>query len=153
MARLEGIQSRLYSGHYHGGLRNLEAKVQEELILILKKEELMWFQRSRAKWLADGDRNTRYYHLKTVSRRRRNNVVMLRDDQGVWIEESEQVHDLVNNEDWFQTDITYPVLENEDIAMLAASITQDEVKHAVFCMSPWKAPGPDGFPAGFLQHS
>jgi hypothetical protein len=49
------------------------------------------FQRSRAKWLADGNRNARYYHLKTVSRRRRNNVIMLRDDQGEWIDDNEQL--------------------------------------------------------------
>ncbi|CAJ2675557.1 unnamed protein product [Trifolium pratense] len=36
---------------------------------------------------------------------------------------------------------------------LEAPINNDEVKHAVFSMSPWKAPGPDGFPAGFYQKS
>jgi hypothetical protein len=165
MARLEGIQLKLQTGNFHEGFRKLELKLQEELNMILKKEELMWFQRSRAKWLSDGDRNTRYYHLKTVSRRRRNNIVMLKDDQGVWIEETEHIHDLVNSFyktlftithhgiDWFQSDITYPPIENDDLAILAAPITQEEVKHAVFCMSPWKAPGPDGFPAGFYQHS
>ncbi|MCI12397.1 protein binding protein, partial [Trifolium medium] len=55
----------MYNGNRSSGLRRLETKLQCELHDIMKKEELMWFQRSRAKWLSDGDRNTRYYHVKT----------------------------------------------------------------------------------------
>ncbi|GAU13502.1 hypothetical protein TSUD_127990 [Trifolium subterraneum] len=68
MARLAGIQVRLQNGSRGGGMGRLEDKLQNELSTILKKEELMWFQRSRAKWLIDGDRNTRYYHIKTRNR-------------------------------------------------------------------------------------
>ncbi|MCH86446.1 hypothetical protein A2U01_0007303, partial [Trifolium medium] len=165
MARLGGIQNSLHNGTQHGGLWQLENKLQTELSEILKKEELMWFQRSRAKWLIDGDRNTRYYHLKTISRRRRNNIVMLKNDQGDWIEDNIQLQELVNNyykqlfklnvQDtrWQQTMITFPELNSEEIENLGSEITNDEVKGAVFEMSPWKSPGPDGFPAGFYQQS
>ncbi|MCH86993.1 putative ribonuclease H protein [Trifolium medium] len=36
---------------------------------------------------------------------------------------------------------------------LAAPIDKDEVRRAVFNMNPWKAAGPDGYPAGFYQKS
>jgi hypothetical protein len=81
MARLAGIQASMHNGNWSGGLRRLETKLQAELSSILKKEELMWFQRSRSKWLIDGDRNTRYYHTKTVSRRCKNNILMLKNEQ------------------------------------------------------------------------
>ncbi|MCH83403.1 hypothetical protein A2U01_0004223, partial [Trifolium medium] len=89
MARLDGIQRALHNGNRNKGLWALEIKLNKELSETLQKEELMWFQRSRAKWLMDGDRNTRYYHLKTVNRRRRNNIVMLKDVNGSWVEDSE----------------------------------------------------------------
>jgi hypothetical protein len=57
------------------------------------------------------------------------------------------------NREWLQTAITYPTLEQEERNRLAAPVSQDEVKNAVFGMHPWKGPGPDGFPAGFYQKS
>jgi hypothetical protein len=57
MARLGGIQISMQNGNRHYGLCQLEMRLQKELSEILKKEELMWFQCSRAKWLIDGDRN------------------------------------------------------------------------------------------------
>jgi hypothetical protein len=85
MVRLAGIQRSMQAGNNSGGLRRLENKLQNDLSVILKKEELMWHQRSRAKWVTDGDRNTKYYHLKTVTRRRKNNILMLKDENGNWI--------------------------------------------------------------------
>ncbi|KAI5437485.1 hypothetical protein KIW84_023555 [Lathyrus oleraceus] len=43
----------------------------------------MWFQRSRVKWLADGDCNIKYYHLETINRRKKNVIVMLKEDQDI----------------------------------------------------------------------
>jgi hypothetical protein len=71
VARLGGIQRTINSSNNVEGLKRLERKLHDELNDILKKEELMWFQRSRAKWLSDGDMNTKYYHIKTVARRRK----------------------------------------------------------------------------------
>ncbi|PNY12420.1 ribonuclease H [Trifolium pratense] len=165
MARIKGTQRRLQTGPYNRGLKRLEQKLQGELSHILRKEELMWFQRSRAKWLKDGDRNTRYYHIKTINRRRMNNITMLKDDSGQWIEDVDQLRQLVNDfykklftdecisRDWSQTEFSYPKLDQEVKEKLAAPISEEEVKSAVFHMSAWKAPGPDGFPAGFYQKS
>ncbi|XP_058780637.1 uncharacterized protein LOC131654707 [Vicia villosa] len=84
MARLNGVQKRLYGQSNQRALQRLENKLQYDLARILKQEELMWFQRSRSKWLADGDKNIKYYHLKTITRRRRNKTVMLKTSNGDW---------------------------------------------------------------------
>jgi hypothetical protein len=39
------------------------------------------------------------------------------------------------------------------LSKLAEPVSIEEVRRAVFNMHPWKAPGPDGFPAGFYQRS
>ncbi|XP_058762592.1 uncharacterized protein LOC131635973 [Vicia villosa] len=88
MTRLNGIQRNIHLRQNNRGLLKLEKKLQEELKTILRQEELMWFQRSRTKWLVDGDRNTKYYHLQTVKIRRKNKILMLKDESGNWIEDN-----------------------------------------------------------------
>jgi hypothetical protein len=90
---------------------------------------------------------------------------MLRDEQGQWIDKEDQLQDLANDfykklftdthisRDWFQSEITYPNLDTDMLSQIAAPINNEEVKRALFNMNPWKAPGPDGFPAGFYQKS
>lgn len=58
-----------------------------KLDVILQQEELSWFKKSRAQWLMDRDRNTYYYHSKMISRRCRNRILMIWDDDGHWINE------------------------------------------------------------------
>ncbi|PNY06740.1 endonuclease/exonuclease/phosphatase family protein [Trifolium pratense] len=124
-ARIEGIQARILQRRYDYGLHRLERKLQCELVGILKQEALFWYQRSRAKWLADGDRNTRST----------NNIVMLRHHNDQWVDD--------------------PIMlqATDALEKLAGAINDDEIKKALFDISPWKAPGPDGYPAGFYQHA
>ena len=42
---------------------NLKRVANERLAHLLREEEIKWYQRSKAKFLLEGDRNTRYYHL------------------------------------------------------------------------------------------
>jgi hypothetical protein len=161
MARIGGIQWRVQAGNRGRELVFLETKLQNNLDIILKKEELMWFQRSRARWLKDGDQNTKYYHMKAVIRRRKNNILMLRGENGQWVDDADKIRCMANDFymklftrnqalfDWHETLVTYPKLSNEVLEKLNAPIVNDEVRKAIFDMNPLKAPGPDGFPAGF----
>jgi hypothetical protein len=56
------------------------------------------------------------------------------------------------NINWQQTRFSYPSLGDSDYDLLRKNINNNEVKYALFDMAPWKAPGPDGFPAGFYQN-
>jgi hypothetical protein len=56
------------------------------------------------------------------------------------------------NISWQQTRFSYPSLGDSDYDLLRKNINNNEVKYALFDMAPWKAPGPDGFPAGFYQN-
>lgn len=83
-ARIFGIQKALArSGELH--LINLEQDLVAEYNQILEQEELLWFQKSRIQWYQAGERNTRFFHLSTVCRRRRNKIYMLKNEGGEWV--------------------------------------------------------------------
>lgn len=84
MCEIKAVQELLDRNQIDALLR------QEELLLkdfeeVLEQEEIIWFQKSREKWIAHGDRNTKFFHTSTIIRRRRNRINMLKDDERRWI--------------------------------------------------------------------
>ena len=83
LARLQGAQRSL-GERFRPGLTKLELKLRKEYNLIIEQEEIFWLQKSRNSWLKEGDRNTKFFHISTMIRRRRNKLEGLKGDDGVW---------------------------------------------------------------------
>lgn len=81
LARLQGIQVAMQD-RPSMRLQLLETSLQTELNAILTQEEVYWRQISRVSWLKEGERNTRFFHLSTLIRRRQNHVTRLRLEGG-----------------------------------------------------------------------
>jgi hypothetical protein len=59
-------------------LERLRFRIDE----ILYREEMMWLQRSRVAWLKEGDRNTKFFHMKAATRTEKNKITRLRKEDG-----------------------------------------------------------------------
>nr|KYP36272.1 hypothetical protein KK1_042629 [Cajanus cajan] len=86
LRRLQGITRELLRGP-NNFLEKLQVELWAELDLVLKREEILWFQKSRCKWLKLGDKNTRYFHGATIVRRRKNRILKLKNDNDEWVTE------------------------------------------------------------------
>lgn len=94
MARLQGIQ-RAHESNENSGLFELEKELKTEYERILFQEELLWYQKSRCKWNLLGDRNTKYFHTKTIIWRRKNRIMALRDPNRAWWTDQEVLKEKV----------------------------------------------------------
>ncbi|KAK8604437.1 hypothetical protein V6N13_099379 [Hibiscus sabdariffa] len=69
LARLRGIDKALQS-RYNEYLIDLDRTLRCELEEVMQQEELLWFQKSRSKWVSYEDQNTRFsmHRLLSVAR-------------------------------------------------------------------------------------
>lgn len=163
-ARLEGIQ-RAMDTRRDTNLIKLESKLRMELEDVLYQEELLWYQRSREEWITSGDRNTKYYHAATRVRRATRKIQALLNDNGELETDEEIIQKRVFHyfENIFKKDGEahqvrpipkgFPNVTDHIHASMCREVTKEEVRSALFDMAPYKAPGPDGFHAGFYQHA
>ncbi|KAF6170652.1 hypothetical protein GIB67_001908 [Kingdonia uniflora] len=144
---------------------NREPELLVELDETQLREEMFWRQKLRVNWLTEGDRNTKFFHMQTLSQRKKNSIDWFRDESGSWTGDPSEIgqiflRDMARN---FQTSNPVDVPEfihhfgmcitEEDNSTLTRVVTPEEIKFALDSIGPYKAPGPDGFPALFFQQS
>jgi hypothetical protein len=139
-----------------------EHDVTIQLTTLLEQEEVMWRQRSRVQWLADGDKNTRFFHLRASQRRRKNKVTeMVKEDGSIESREPELGNmatqfykNLYTSEGVQDMDEVLRIVPSkvtlEMNIMLDAPFQAEEVKAALYEMYPTKSLRSDGFPAFFF---
>ncbi|KAL2902408.1 hypothetical protein RDABS01_027490 [Bienertia sinuspersici] len=162
LARIEGIQKNLSIKHDRG-LIKLESKLRKELDEVLYQEELLWYQKSRVNWICDGDRNTSFFHLSTITRRWKNRIVAIKDENGHWLQDQHEIKShIVNYFDRLYTEESncsvpvlprkmFPLFPEHDWKNLNKKYSTNEVYSMLNCIGSLKAPGPDGFQALFFQ--
>lgn len=114
-------------------------------------------------WLAERDRNNKFFHSSTKLRRQRNRVYCIHDSNGnCLIDEGEIASEAIRFIKSFLTadmvglnsnfvDSIPPLIKEEDNKMLMDPFTNLELREVVFSMSSEKALGPNGFTTLFFQ--
>lgn len=138
-------------------------KITEELGKTYKGEEAYWRQKSRLLWLRLGDRNSGFFHAATKNRKRINALSLIENEEGNPVYQEGEIAQVIVN--YFQTLFTSlsgerkdivelalrPVITDEDNEKLIGIPESAEIRNAVFSIHADKAPGPDGFSAGFFH--
>lgn len=130
---------------------------------LLKIEETLWRQRSRATWLKDRGKNTKFFHCKANQRRKVNEVKKLKDEDGVWWHGEKNIERVFLNffTKLFSTSnpngidqacmVIQKRLGDDHKRWCDQTFSIGEIGEAINQMHPLKAPGSDGIPALFYQ--
>ena len=114
-------------------------------------------------WLKLGDRNTDYFHAITKSRKRANGFSVIEREDGHMVHKEEEIVSVIG--DYFQKlfssqpgdreetvkQALHPIVSDEENHALTSIPTEREIRDAAFSIHAGKAPGPDGFSAGFFH--
>lgn len=116
-------------------------------------------QRSRITMLQDGDANTSFFHRQCTYRRQKNRIHTLNVHDRILTDQRDMVEAAFEH---FDALLGTPVerdcaldleqlIEPRDLLDLDAPFGADEIWNAVKRLPARKAPGPDGFTAGFIR--
>ena len=136
--------------------------LENDFSTIQRREELMWQQRSKVKWLREGDNNTKYFHKIASGRKRRNCLVSIKDRDKRHVGQVAISQHVINyfktifsgqpqwelKVDWTKI---FPALSGICFDDLVKPFQEDEVFSAITNMNSSSAPGPDGFLAIFFK--
>lgn len=144
-------------------MMQLEAQLQSEYRSILHQEELLWYQKARENMVRFGNRNTTYFHTHTIIRRKRNNILRLKINDGSWCDDSQVLRREIQNyfQSLFAADLgtiggpleheLMPLLTEGEKQMIESPMIKEEVRQALMMLKSFSAPGPDGFHSFFFK--
>eukprot|EP00253_Pinus_taeda_P009835 PITA_09835 len=147
-------------------LANKEHSLWMELEARRLQEEILWKQKSRIRWLKEGEKNTKLFHRSTIQLRMHNNIAFINNSQGDRIEKHEDIEKAFR--DHFQealkeqpgsreaaikavTQHVPKIITEDQNQNLLKQVTMQEVEEALTQLKDGKAPGPDGFTANFFH--
>jgi len=127
----------------------------DEMWKLLKCKEASVFQRSKSKWLKEGDENSKYFHQWVKARVAKNSLKAIKVD-GVWVDKPEDVRREVVAYFRRQLEVDRrerPTLDGVDFARLSVEENRDliatfssvEIEAVVKASDGKKSLGPNGF--------
>lgn len=135
-------------------------ELKKKMLGLCSFERTIARQRSRIKWLQEGDANTRFFHLHANHRRRVNYIASLKV-AGSWVSTQKDIEEAFHNHfvrligtpvaRCYSLDFNFLGVPTHDLHCLNADFNENEVWEAIRSLPSEKAPGPDGFINLFYQ--
>lgn len=137
--------------------------MQRALDDLLRKEELLWRDKAKARWNEQGDSNTHFFHLQTVIHRTHNSITRIQDSHNRWMDTRSDIgHAFVS---FFLSlfssvhprlpidlqGLIPPLVLPADNDALVCIPSSSEIQRVVFSMGSYRSPGPDGMSTTFYK--
>ncbi|XP_038994730.1 uncharacterized protein LOC120118853 [Hibiscus syriacus] len=144
-----------------------ELELQNDLASLEEAETMVLKQKEKIHWLKEGEKCTRFFNSVIASKRKKDTIRVIVDDQGRRLETFDDMSSEVVN--FFQKllgtqepnikechskilkDLIHHILFSKDYEGLTREVTSEEIKEAIFSQGNEKAPGPDGYSPLFFK--
>ena len=153
------------SSNPSASLVSLENHLIKELDVVLGQEKDLWALKSRINLMVLGDRNTSFYHVSAIARRKHNLITAIKNEVGDWLTEEREVAahiregfmklyttsqeaaigDIKLNQNW-QVKLTD--VEKESISHM---VTDEEIFTAIWSLKALKPLGLMGYMPGSFK--
>ncbi|XP_042486110.1 uncharacterized protein LOC122066356 [Macadamia integrifolia] len=160
---LNSVHQEIEAAGMSDDLFGREANAKTELLKATQLQDNLWAQKAKLRWMKDGDKNSKFFHLSVKMRRARNQIRTLQNADGEWMNDQQQLSSYIVNyyEEFHRLSITSPhpelldcipcIISNDDALYLEAEPSLEEIKKAVWELDPDSSPGPDGFSGKFFR--
>ncbi|XP_042016195.1 uncharacterized protein LOC121764206 [Salvia splendens] len=125
-------------------------------------EEDYWRQKAAIKWMAEGERNTKFFHGWVKQKRIKSRIHMIEENYQILTEDMDIRH---SAENFFKNllsddvgcieepdlDILESLPAHVNMDLLERTPSEEEIKQIVFSLNAEGAAGPDGYSALFFQ--
>ncbi|XP_057418726.1 uncharacterized protein LOC130712931 [Lotus japonicus] len=159
-SRLQEVMGALENQGGSEALTKERRSVLEDLWRAYREEERVWRQKSRVRWLKDGDRNTKFFHRMCKVRTVKKNITQLRY-QGRLLTSPTDIKEATRDhfQNFFRVaDVPRPWFQNQNLQkvsdvnnqFLEAAFSLEEIWEVVKNFDGNRAPGPDGFSMDFF---
>jgi hypothetical protein len=140
---------------------NFRKIVKLHLEELLKIECNYWRKRCTIRWIKMAEDNTKFFHAMATARYRRNNIAMLKSEDGQVVTDHQEIAGML----WssyrnrmgqtegisMQFDLNRLFAKVSGLEELTIPFSKEEMDLVIKEMPPDKAPGPDGFNGLFLK--
>lgn len=164
--QLHSLTSQLDALQNFANLFNFSSQehgLQKAIDDLLCKEEILWLTKSREQWLTWKDLNTKFFHLSTLIKRRRNAIDFLKLSSGAWVSDGQTIGTTLCSHFAYlfaSSHLNLPeellnlfdnTISMEEHLSICSLPSEQEIHDSVFSIGATKVPGPDGF-TGLFYH-
>ncbi|XP_074271345.1 uncharacterized protein LOC141595279 [Silene latifolia] len=155
--------SKVYSKLDRNGPRQ-KRNVKKESIDLIKARDMYLAHKAKETWVKEGDSNTTFFHSTITRRRTRNRVFQIKDQhinlcctpETVKLAFEQYYIELLGTSKQVKpihcgVVSTCNCLSSEHKIILSATVTDEEIKQAMFSIDGTESPGPDGYGSQFLK--
>nr|GEV10586.1 hypothetical protein [Tanacetum cinerariifolium] len=161
---LKAVQVKVDKEPHNADLKKDEAMILKDFNDAVHDEENFLFQQAKVSWLSDGDRNSRYFHTVIKGRQNRSRIDMVYNESGDCFKGNQVAEQFVIHFQKFLGQEVVVQSLNPDVIKspkristgdadhMTRSVTDAEIKNAMFDICDNKAPGrPDGYTVKFYK--